>query len=151
MSQFPLPPGQFANDGMVTPGAPALGPGREIVRVVEKSLADGRRLQFVYIERTFVTPERTYVTEVLSRPAMLDCSCSVGSPSEVFCCASCHAAKCFNHTATCASCGVVFCSACSVGIVNGGLRAIVCVRCARALRAPLIVRAVRRITSWLWD
>lgn len=151
MSRFPLPAGQINTGVGGQLPAPALAPGREIVQVVQKLLPDGRTLQFVYIQRTFATPDRTFVTHDLVRGPTLDCSCSVLAPVDVYCCFACSAAVCARHCATCAACGLIHCSACSVGIVNGGMRAIVCGRCAKSLRAGLIVRVFRSVSRWLWE
>lgn len=146
MSQLPAQIGRV----IAPPPAGATAPGRVVERVEERELG-GRVIQIVYVLRTHVTPERTYETIELVRGVTCSCSCQAASLADVFCCNACRAITCPRHTLTCAQCGLVHCSACAVGLVEGNARAIVCRACARAMRAPRIVKLARALSCWLWE
>ena len=147
MSQLPTQIGRV----IAPPPAGVTAPGRLIERVEERQLPDGRVIQIVYVQRTHVTPDRTYETLELVRGISCSYSCEAQSLADVFCCNACRAITCPRHTLTCAQCGLVHCSACAVGLVEGNARAIVCRACARAMRAPRIVKFARALSSWLWE
>ena len=136
---------------VIAPQPGATAPGRIVERVEERQLPDGRVIQLVYVQRTHVTPDRTYETLELVRGISCSCSCEAQSLSDVFCCSLCSAISCGRHSATCGCCGCVVCSACAIGLIAGSGRAIVCRACACAMRAPKIVKLARALSSWLWE
>lgn len=144
-------PGQTELTFGLQPAAQLLAaPGREVHRVEQRQLPDGRLIEFVYVMHTYATAGRTYVTWELSRGPVLDCACAATDLADVFCCTACGSLACSRHAATCMADGRVYCSACLVGIAINGMRGIVCRTCAHSIRGSWLSRNWRRLNDWLW-
>jgi hypothetical protein len=150
MSQLTTNGGMLAGQ-QVGPMPTMAAPGRVIHRIEERTLLDGRVISFTYALETFVTPDRRYVTleRIIAGPA-LQCSCAPRGLSDVYCCTACRTLVCGRHVGVCMNDGRVTCSACLVGVRVNNVPAIVCRTCARAMRAPWIVRVFRGVNDWLW-
>jgi hypothetical protein len=128
-----------------------IAPSRKIRRVVRKTFPNGRVLLWVYRSATGATPEMIYVTGESRTATVLDCSCTPLSPDDAVCCNACSSIVCSRrHSATCASCGRVFCSACVKGIVIHNHRAIVCKACAEDLTSSRLAKVFKWLKTSVW-
>jgi len=141
--------GWWQGRGPELPGP--IAPSRRIRRVVRKSFPNGRVLLWVYRSATGATPEMVYVTGESKTTTVLDCTCTPLSPDDAVCCTACFAIVCSRrHSATCASCGRVFCSGCLKGIVIHNSRAIVCKACAEDLTSSRLAKVFKWVKSSVW-
>jgi hypothetical protein len=155
MTQFPTQ--QYGNNPQhsgfgISPGPPGMiAPGREIVRVIRKTLPNGRTCDFTYVKIVKATPQGTYRTWELVHGPRLDCPCTPVHPDDITACVGCNAIVCVRrHSATCRRCGKVFCSLCLEGVTTGGIRVICCEPCAHVLTGSLLGRLVRKLKEMVW-
>lgn len=142
MSQLNLPSGA-ANVGAGQ--VPVAFPGRVIVVVQERRLADGRSTSFAKVTRTWLTPSGQFATVQREIMPATECGCSPLSLHDLYPCLLCGSIVCGRHLFTCPLCGRGACAPCCRPKAVEGAAAVICSSCAQGLRPSLL----RRCWAWL--
>ena len=120
--------------------------GRSIEEREVVALPSGREVVRLWREISVEAPSGTWRTVVESRlDPTLDCGCNPYSLHKIRECMLCAAIVCTQHSFDCPLCNLVACAVCGVALDMDGTPTRVCVRCAKAIHTPKLVRWIKGI------